>query len=191
MLFAAALPHPSAPRWRLLVCWLLALVVPLQGMAAAMLQAQGPRHVHRAPAVQAKVHPAGFEWAGAQRLKTTPSTADVIAAIRANAHGSRQRQAAPPPGPIAHAGAHAHAHASAQRHFHAPGDASVVHDEASDAPRDVQVAHPAMAWAPPGPAARPALVGATDALPAHRSAPWRSRVAPLPERPPRPVPHTA
>ena len=91
-------------RLRCLVLCLLALVLPLQGMTAAAFTMLGPAHVHE-PA------PAAFRLVDFRRI--VPGAAPAT-------------HAATPLG-------HFHLSATAQRHPHAPGDPSVVIDDAESA----------------------------------------------------------
>jgi hypothetical protein len=91
---------------RLLVMWLLALVLPLQGAALGVFAAKGPAHLHKVAAA------------------TTPLELDDV----------RRWKVAPVAEPHVFAAlGHIHAGSTPQRHHHARSDASVV-VTAADAP---------------------------------------------------------
>ena len=100
-------PYPStlqtrnARRLRVLVMWLLALVLPLQGTAAGVFGVLGPNHIHR----------------GAQRASATLVLEDVR---------RWKRPVAEAPAHLLVGLGHFHAGASAERHRHAQSDDSVV-----------------------------------------------------------------
>lgn len=103
-------PHrtPFAERTtRLLVMWLLALVLPLQGAAVAVFAAKGPVHLHNVAATAPLVLEDLRRW-----KPTIAATARVAAPF-----------------------GHVHASAEAQRHHHARDDGSVIRtpDETADA----------------------------------------------------------
>jgi len=83
---------------RLLALWLLALVLPLQGTAAAVFAAMGPAHGHRVASVAAPVLEDFRRWKPAAQREQ-----HVFAAL-----------------------GHFHALDTPQRHHHARSDASVV-----------------------------------------------------------------
>ena len=90
---------------RLIVLWLLAFVLPLQGAAVGVFSAMGPAHVHQrveAPLVLEDVR----RWRSAPAAKA-PAFATAFAWV-----------------------GHAHAGAAPQRHHHTADDASVVRAEA-------------------------------------------------------------
>jgi hypothetical protein len=79
--------------------WLLALLLPMQGVTAAALMAMGPLHVHK-HVESAPAHAHARQRASALE----PRTAHILAAF-----------------------GHVHASAAAERHHHPHADASVVH----------------------------------------------------------------
>ena len=84
---------------RLLVMWLLALVLPLQGAALGVFAAKGPAHLHKVAAA------------------TAPLVLDDV----------RRWRVAPVAEPhVLVALGHTHAGNASQRHYHARSDASVV-----------------------------------------------------------------
>lgn len=87
---------------RLLVLWLLAFVLPLQGTALAVFAAKGPAHLHTAANLKAGARPLVLE--DVRRWK--PS-------LVAGSHLRSARE-------------HTHAGRSPLRHHHARSDASVV-----------------------------------------------------------------
>ena len=87
---------------RLLVLWLLALALPLQGAALGVFGAQGPAHLHMAANPSAAARPLVLD--DVRRWKTAPiAQPHVLASV-----------------------GHFHTSPSAQRHHHARNDASVV-----------------------------------------------------------------
>ncbi|MDH0863834.1 hypothetical protein [Mitsuaria sp. GD03876] len=100
---------------------LLCAAVPLYGAAGARLSTLGPMHEHRVPALAEHDHRSVAEaWRdlvhqGLQRLAGQASS-QILETAR-----TRQLQRQAPT-------AHVHAHGLFERHFHAPGDASVVLD---------------------------------------------------------------
>lgn len=105
-----------------LLLLLLCVAVPLYGAAGARLNALGPMHQHRMPAVVEHDHRAfadawrDFVHQGLQRLAGQASS-QVLETARTL---QLQRQAPT---------AHVHGHGLFERHFHTPGDASVVIDD--------------------------------------------------------------
>lgn len=83
---------------RRLLCWLLALVVSMQGVAAGMAAVEGPMHAHR--------------WA--DRSSLLEDFRRHLPEDGAQRGGLRSWLG------------HLHEHASPQRHHHSPGDASVL-----------------------------------------------------------------
>ena len=105
MSFASA---PFASRFtRVVVLWLLAIVLPLQGAAVGIFGALGPAHVHKAA-------DAPLVLEDVRRWKPAP---------RAQAH-------------VFTAFGHFHASATPQRHHHAVDDGSVVRTDADAADAD-------------------------------------------------------
>lgn len=143
---------------RLLVTWLLALVLPLQGAALGVYAAKGPSHLHKAVAA----HPLVLE--DLRRWKPAAAAESRVAARIG----------------------HVHASAVAERHHHSRDDGSVMAhaDETADADEALGSATPSVLALLPaaGVWGSPERVAAAHA-PA--SAVLRSRcVAPL-DRPPR------
>ena len=168
------MPFDSSARPQLarrIAIWILIALMPLQAMAASVLAARGPAHVHRAPS--------GATLAAA-------SNALVLVDFRREAGPSmaRERHLATPFG-------HFHGAGVVQRHHHARSDAGVVRlgDDAAPAGSDGDEFTPS-----PSLAAFVALIdSARHRLPkatattaaSHAAAPFRSHLPRLPERPPR------
>lgn len=85
---------------RLLVVWLLALVVPLQGLAVCLLQVRGPGHAH-VQATEDTLLGADFRRNLGRRMTVDPVRRVLLEA------------------------AHGHPHFEARFHYHAMDDASV------------------------------------------------------------------
>ena len=98
------MPTPLTVRLtRIVVLWLLALVLPLQGAAVGVFTAIGPAHVHRAAEAPPLVLTDFRRW------KPTPlAQAHVFAAL-----------------------GHFHAGTVSQRHYHGVDDGSVVRTDAN------------------------------------------------------------
>lgn len=143
---------------RLLVMWLLALVLPLQGAALGVFAAKGPAHLHKVAAA------APLVLEDLRRWKPT---------IAATA-------------PVATLFGHVHAGAVAQRHHHARADGSVIStpDETADADGALGASAPSVLALIPAASAwgSPECVAAAHAPPL--GALQTRHVSPL-DRPPR------
>ena len=117
--------HPNRPLTRLVVLWLIALVLPLQGAAAGVFGALGPAHLHQRAASTLVLE-------DVRRWRPAPT-------LQAHAPGGF---------------GHAHARAAPQRHHHAADDGSVVRTGADPADADEAPgasAVPVLALIPEGP----------------------------------------
>lgn len=88
-------------RLRLLAAWLLAVLVPLQGLAVTLIQVRGPGHTH--VVVPARIVLVDFR----RDIGPSPRTQDPLEGIADAWHG--------------------HSHGTAQFHHHAFDDRSVVY----------------------------------------------------------------
>ena len=87
---------------RLLVLWLLALVLPLQGAAIGVFAAKGPAHLHAAANPRAAARPLVLD--DVRRWKPSPLAGSHLRSAREHTHGGH----------------------SPLRHHHGRSDASVV-----------------------------------------------------------------
>lgn len=151
---SAAEPARWLRAWARAVLWLLALALPLQGVAAASSRIHTAAHVHVAP----KASPPG------------PATVPAVLSQamhkllgHAHPHGAADHHATARPGHWASAPALQHDHRSVGHHRHAASDPSVVHLE--DAPNPLHDQ--------PGGSAAKRLVGDVDTPPTDGpAAPW-------------------
>ncbi len=143
----AAAPARWLRAWASAVLWLLAVALPLQGVAATSSRIHTAAHVHVAP----KASPAG-----PTAIPAALSQAMHKLLGHAHPHAPADHPPAARPGHWASAEALQHDHRTVGHHRHAASDPSVVHLEASPHPVHDQ----------PGGSAAKRLVGDVDTPPA-------------------------
>ena len=131
---------------RAFVIWLLVLALPLCASSGLVTQMLGPAHVHlAAPHRSASAGAWAMAWQAVQ---------DAVRDARMRAHAQAH---------LLGMGHHSHPHGGLQRHWHAPGDATVValgddtHDAAASSEAPAGAPAFPLAWGPgfaPSPVAR-------------------------------------